>query len=72
MALPAQPGSAVYHKPSKALLVRCSNNSVLSVPRVKQDGKSLLETKEWWNGVCNTSFVVNGVIKLGMTDEDNC
>ncbi|EDR08001.1 uncharacterized protein LACBIDRAFT_167144, partial [Laccaria bicolor S238N-H82] len=51
MALPTQPGSAVFHKPSKALLVRCSNNSVLSVPRVKQDGKSLLETKEWWNGV---------------------
>lgn len=72
MALPTQPGSAVYHKPSKALLVGCSNNSVLSVPRVKQDGKSLLETKEWWNGVCNTPFVLNGVMKLGMTNENEC
>ncbi|OCH89234.1 Formyltransferase [Obba rivulosa] len=48
--LPA-PGTAVYHHPASALLIRCANDTILSVPQVKQQDRSLLQAKQWWNGV---------------------
>src|SRR5580693_8147122 len=43
-------GITTYHPPTRTLLIACAGGSVLSVPRVKQEGKALLDAKEWWNG----------------------
>lgn len=48
--LPA-PGTAMFHPPERALLVRCASHTVLAVPQVKQQDRSLLKAKEWWNGL---------------------
>jgi len=48
--LPA-PGTAIYHPPAACLLVRCAADTILAVPQVKQQDRSLLKAKEWWNGV---------------------
>ncbi|CCL98212.1 uncharacterized protein FIBRA_00206 [Fibroporia radiculosa] len=45
------PGTAIYHSPSASLLIRCASNSILSVPQVKQQDRSMLKAKDWWNGV---------------------
>ncbi|RDX47192.1 Formyltransferase [Lentinus brumalis] len=44
-------GSATFHPPSRALIVRCADNTYLSVPEVRQQDRHLLKAKEWWNGV---------------------
>ncbi|KAH9848372.1 Formyltransferase [Lenzites betulinus] len=44
-------GTAIFHPPSKALLIRCSGNTYLQVPMVRQQDRHLLKAKEWWNGV---------------------
>ena len=46
-----QPGSARYHGPLRSLLVRCAHGSVLSVPALKSEFKSLMLAKAWWDGV---------------------
>ncbi|KAH9933745.1 formyl transferase [Fomitopsis serialis] len=48
--LPA-PGTAVYDRTVNSLLVRCASDTVLSVPQVKQQDRTLLKAKDWWNGV---------------------
>ncbi|PCH35390.1 Formyltransferase [Wolfiporia cocos MD-104 SS10] len=45
------PGVAIYHPPSESLLIRCALDSIIAVPQVKQQDRSLLKAKEWWNGV---------------------
>ncbi|KAL1946221.1 hypothetical protein VTO73DRAFT_15348 [Trametes versicolor] len=44
-------GCAIFHPPSKALIVRCAGETYLSVPMVRQQDRHLLKAKEWWNGV---------------------
>ncbi|KAI0739117.1 Formyltransferase [Daedaleopsis nitida] len=44
-------GTATYHPPSRALIVRCAEDTYLNVPQVRQQDRSLLKAKEWWNGV---------------------
>ncbi|KAI0822920.1 Formyltransferase [Trametes gibbosa] len=44
-------GTAVFYPPSKALVVRCTGDTFLYVPRVRQQDRHLLKAKEWWNGV---------------------
>ncbi|KAI0350884.1 Formyltransferase [Trametes cingulata] len=44
-------GTAVFHPPSKALVIRCAGETYLSVPMVRQQDRHLLKAKEWWNGV---------------------
>lgn len=46
-----RPGSARYHGPLGSLLVRCAHGSVLSVPALKSEFKSLMRAKAWWDGV---------------------
>ncbi|KAI0947760.1 hypothetical protein AcW1_009440 [Taiwanofungus camphoratus] len=48
--LPA-PGTAIYHPPTAFLLIRCASDTILAVPQVKQQDRSLLKAREWWNGV---------------------
>jgi len=48
--LPA-PGTAMYHPPASSLLIRCARDTILAVPQVKQQDRSLLQAKQWSNGV---------------------
>ncbi|KAJ7060947.1 formyl transferase [Mycena amicta] len=46
------PGSARFVKPLRALLVRCADNTLVAIPRVKKEKKpTVLEAREFWNGV---------------------
>jgi methionyl-tRNA formyltransferase len=54
------PGTATYHKPSLSLIIRCADDSVLRVPFIKQEGKTLMEAKDWWNGVKGLGLVHDG------------
>jgi methionyl-tRNA formyltransferase len=47
----SQPGSARYHSPLRSILVRCAQGSVLSVPTLKSEFKSLMSAKSWWDGI---------------------
>ncbi|KDQ32072.1 hypothetical protein PLEOSDRAFT_154273 [Pleurotus ostreatus PC15] len=62
----APAGTAVFdpHSRSGGLLIRCAEGSLLHVPRVKQENKSLLPAREWWNGVKGLGLVVNEQIKF--------
>ncbi|KAH9886080.1 Formyltransferase [Cubamyces lactineus] len=53
-------GTAVFHPPSKALVVRCANDTYLSVPMVRQQDRHILKAKEWWNGVKPEMRLVEG------------
>jgi methionyl-tRNA formyltransferase len=57
----SRPGSARYHGPLRTLLVRCTQGSVLSVPTLKSEFKSLMPAKSWWDGV-----------QLHWKDSDGC
>ena len=46
-----QPGSARYHAPIRSLLVRCAQGTVLAVPALKSEFRSLMPAKSWWDGV---------------------
>ncbi len=46
-----QPGSARYHGPLQSVLVRCAQGSVLSVPALKSEFRSLMGAKSWWDGI---------------------
>ncbi|KIK68722.1 hypothetical protein GYMLUDRAFT_237733 [Collybiopsis luxurians FD-317 M1] len=61
---PTCPGRARYSKPDQALLIRCADNSVLSVPKVKQKGKALVDAGAWWNGVRGLGLVIDGEISF--------
>ncbi|KAF9467776.1 formyl transferase [Collybia nuda] len=58
------PGTASYHKPTQAMIISCSDNSVLSVPLLKQEGKSLMKAKDWWNGAKGLGLVHNGEVRF--------
>src|ERR1700722_1520957 len=57
-------GFATYHAPSRALIVRCADHSVLSVPQVKQESRALMDAKEWWNGVKSMGLVNDGGMRF--------
>ena len=54
----------MYHKPSRSLIIRCAGDSVLSVPLMKQEGRTLMEAKDWWNGVKGLGLVQDGELKF--------
>ena len=58
------PGDSIYDRRSRTLIIRCANDTFISVPTVKQQDRNLLAAKEWWNGV-NPTWLENGVLKLG-------
>lgn len=45
------PGSARYHSSLRSILVRCAEGSVLSVPTLKSEFRSLVPAKSWWDGI---------------------
>ncbi|KAF8155779.1 formyl transferase [Crassisporium funariophilum] len=50
-ALGYQPGSTIFSKATNSLLIRCAQDSVLSVLRVKPEGRRLMAARDWWNGL---------------------
>ncbi|KAF9010066.1 formyl transferase [Cyathus striatus] len=65
VSLSPQPGTATFHKPSKSLLIRCAEGSVLSVPQVHQERKKPTSAMEWWNGMRGLGIVKDGQLQLG-------
>ncbi|KAI8976661.1 Formyltransferase [Trametes punicea] len=53
-------GTAIFHPPSQALIVRCAEDTYLSVPMVRQQDRHILKAKEWWNGVKPEMRLVEG------------
>ncbi|KAJ8481858.1 hypothetical protein ONZ51_g5716 [Trametes cubensis] len=53
-------GAAIFHPPTKSLVVRCANHTYLSVPMVRQQDRHILQAKEWWNGVKPEMRLVEG------------
>ncbi|KAJ3742607.1 formyl transferase [Lentinula detonsa] len=66
---PTVPGRACYSKPDKAILIRCADNSVLSVRKVKQEGRALLDAREWWSGAKSFGLVVDNEINFDSQDD---
>lgn len=62
--LSPDPGAAVFHKPSGAMVVRCAEGTTLLVPQLKSEGKSLLSGKDWWNGAKGMGIVQDGKVSL--------
>jgi methionyl-tRNA formyltransferase len=48
---PLQISTAHYDTHSNSLLIRCADDTILSVTQVKQQDRNALYAKEWWNGV---------------------
>ncbi|TFK38061.1 formyl transferase [Crucibulum laeve] len=67
--LSTHPGAALFNKSTRSLLIRCAQDSVLSVPVVKQEGKALVSAGDWWNGAKGLQIVHAGVVQLGSTPE---
>ncbi|THV04772.1 Formyltransferase [Dendrothele bispora CBS 962.96] len=61
---PTIPGRARFSKPDNSLLIRCAGDTVLNVPRVKQEGKALLNARDWWNGAKSLGLVQNNEISF--------
>ncbi|KAK7462753.1 Methionyl-tRNA formyltransferase [Stygiomarasmius scandens] len=68
---PTVPGRARLSKPDNALLIRCAGDTILSVPRVKQEGKALLSARDWWNGANSLGLVYNNEVEFDSPDEDD-
>ncbi|KAH9036201.1 formyl transferase, partial [Lactarius pseudohatsudake] len=45
------PGSAKYHRALRSVLVRCAQGTVLRVPMLKSEFRSLMPASSWWDGV---------------------
>lgn len=45
-----KPGFVLYHKPSKKLRVLCSNNTWISVGKIKVHGKKVMNAIDFYNG----------------------
>ncbi|KIP07267.1 hypothetical protein PHLGIDRAFT_512578 [Phlebiopsis gigantea 11061_1 CR5-6] len=45
------PGMMVYEPTTKALVIRCADDTCIRVGQVKQQDRALLSAKQWWNGV---------------------
>ncbi|KAJ7468106.1 formyl transferase [Mycena latifolia] len=64
------PGALVYHKPERTLIIRCAGGTAIAVPRVKKERRSMLEAREFWNGVIpNSALVVDGELRLVRLDD---
>ncbi|KAE9392577.1 Formyltransferase [Gymnopus androsaceus JB14] len=66
---PTVPGRACFSKPDKAILIRCAKDSVLSVPKVKQEGRALLDARDWWSGAKSLGIVVNNELHFDSLDD---
>lgn len=55
------PGAACLHK-FRGLLIRCKDDTILEVTRLKQEGKREVSAKDWWNGVKGMGLVANSEV----------
>ncbi|KAJ6582956.1 formyl transferase [Mycena vulgaris] len=68
--LSAVPGALIYHKPERTLIVRCAGGTAVAVPRVKKERRTVLEAREFWNGVIpNPALLVDGELRLLRMEE---
>ncbi|KAG6902154.1 hypothetical protein C0995_003628 [Termitomyces sp. Mi166 len=58
------PGTATFDKSTRSLVIRCSDGSVLSVPLIRQQDKTLMEAKDWWNGAKSLGLVNDDGLKF--------
>ncbi|PPQ96909.1 hypothetical protein CVT26_005895 [Gymnopilus dilepis] len=49
--MPSRPGTAVFYKPNKTLVVRCAAGTALGVTKVKPEGKPDRDADEFWRGL---------------------
>ena len=49
--MPSRPGTAVFSKPNKTLVVRCAAGTALGVTKVKPEGKPDRDADEFWRGL---------------------
>ncbi|KAH9976249.1 formyl transferase [Lactifluus volemus] len=49
--VPLEPGSASYYGPLRSVVVRCAQGTILRVPMLKSEFRSLLPAKSWWDGI---------------------
>ncbi|KAK7044876.1 formyl transferase [Favolaschia claudopus] len=64
------PGALIYHKPERTLVIRCARGTAVAVPRVKKERRSLLEAREFWNGVVpHPKLLVDGELRLIRLEE---
>ncbi|KAI9510312.1 Formyltransferase [Russula earlei] len=68
----SRPGSAAYHKPLRSVLVRCAQESVLRVPTLKSEFRSLMPAKSWWDGIQPNWKDSHGCILFTNPPADHC
>ncbi|KAF7351402.1 hypothetical protein MSAN_01572000 [Mycena sanguinolenta] len=69
--LSAVPGALVYYKPERTLVIRCAGGTAIAVPRVKKERRTMLEAREFWNGVVpHPKLLVDGELRLVRLDVD--
>ncbi|KAK0494562.1 formyl transferase [Armillaria luteobubalina] len=59
-----EPGVSCLYRSKSAILVRCVDGSVLSIPRMKPEGSRWGTGKDWWNGVKSMNFVKDGTYRF--------
>ncbi|KAK0192944.1 formyl transferase [Armillaria mellea] len=59
-----EPGVSCLHRSKGAILVRCIDHSVLSIPRMKPEGSRWGTGKDWWNGVKSMNFVKDSTYRF--------
>ncbi|KAK1234092.1 Methionyl-tRNA formyltransferase [Marasmius sp. AFHP31] len=55
--VPAESRMVCSSEPTSSLWIRCAGGTVLSVPSLKQEGKTLVDAKAWWNGAESSALV---------------
>ena len=66
-----RPGSAKYHRALRSVLVRCARGTVLRVPMLKSEFKSLTPASSWWDGVQQHWKDSEGCIMFANPPTDN-
>ena len=65
LALP-EVGAATYDTCGERLVVRCAGDTFVAIARVKQEGKALLDARDWWNGIRGSAWWDGGrYVRLG-------
>ncbi|KAK0459926.1 formyl transferase, partial [Armillaria novae-zelandiae] len=59
-----EPGVSCLYRSKSAILVRCVDGSVLSIPKMKPEGSRWGTGKDWWNGVKSMNFVKDGTYRF--------
>lgn len=57
------PGDAIFDASSQAIIIRCANDTEVSVTHLQQENKRVLAALDFWNGV-RPDGLHNGILKL--------